>query len=415
MGCFNATCIVSNLQIEAGDKVRFLALTQSRYNRPNENCCYVSGRWQLRGPAIRAEYNDYGSIEDYKDDLVTKLFFKSFDLDAVEKGVGDNTCHDVQVRHGMSHDDWLTALWEGRVYVKDLPDYEPTFFAEHEAEKKVNEGIPTLAGLEELFKKHDVKIVTSRDDVPEDGFILNEISKGFVRIRFSGYSQETEELEKLLPVLHTANYAAMITCGTASSANYAEILVTPLPCRYRILSTGLAESKDKNPERPVTQVMIREDVWQILLGMTAESYDGNFTIKEFKAAAKEAMEKELEFFPAKPGDDQLYMTRILSRDRSNLFLTAIKSFDISGFSLEESFKFVFQYREDLEELESYVMELAELAYVQMIYSSIHGQWHPSSNNGQEGKWKRHREFLTKLLDIKGKWEDELEEDQEEEV
>ena len=59
MGSFNATCIVSNLPIEYGDKVRFLALTESAYHKGNEHICYVGGRWQVRGAPIKAKYNDY--------------------------------------------------------------------------------------------------------------------------------------------------------------------------------------------------------------------------------------------------------------------------------------------------------------------------------------------------------------------
>jgi hypothetical protein len=88
MGSFNATCIVSNLAIEHGTPVRFLALTENRWHRGNEHICYVSGRWQLRCPPLRAEYNDYGSIEHIKKRLANRVFFESLSGDCVEKGMG---------------------------------------------------------------------------------------------------------------------------------------------------------------------------------------------------------------------------------------------------------------------------------------------------------------------------------------
>src|SRR5512140_3497244 len=102
MGSFNATCIISGLPIEAGTPVRYLALTQNNTNKPNGHSCYVHGRWQLRCPPLKAQYNDYGSIEHIKKRFTNRVFFESLSVDCVEKGVGDNQCHDVQVRPGMS-------------------------------------------------------------------------------------------------------------------------------------------------------------------------------------------------------------------------------------------------------------------------------------------------------------------------
>src|ERR1700743_832840 len=120
MGSFNATCIVSGLQIEAGDEVRYLVLARNAYAPDgNGHCCYVTGRWQLHGVPIRAKYNDYGSVEDIVPGFTSDLFFKGLAMAAVEVGIGDNSCHDVAVREDMDQKSWLKALWEGRVKVDD--------------------------------------------------------------------------------------------------------------------------------------------------------------------------------------------------------------------------------------------------------------------------------------------------------
>jgi hypothetical protein len=118
MGCFNYVCCISGLPIEAGTLVRFLALTQTEWYRPNEHICYVTGRWQPRTAPLKARYNDYGSVEDVESDLTERVFWGSFKADVVEVGVGKNKCHDVAVRKEMQRGEWLEALWEGRVFVK---------------------------------------------------------------------------------------------------------------------------------------------------------------------------------------------------------------------------------------------------------------------------------------------------------
>ena len=50
--------------------------------------------------------------------------------------------------------------------------------------------------------------------------------------------------------------------------------------------------------------------------------------------------------------------------------------------------------------------MAETIYVEWVYSSIHGQWHPTTNSGQDAMWDEHRAFMKSLMKIKGKWEDE---------
>jgi hypothetical protein len=419
MGSFNATCIVSNLPIEAGTPVRFLALTRSAYNEGNEHICYVGGRWQLRGAPIKAEYNDYGTIENWEKSVTTKLFFKSLDSDAVEKGVGDNQCHDVHVREGMSEDEWLDALWEGRVEVVDYGRRTKSDKPFVVKDEHVRKGVPTIHRIEKIIVDAGFKNTTEYNGA---GYTVDDVIYGFVRVRYGRHHTDSVELEKLVPFIQKAGYAAMVTCGSGYYSNHSEILVAPMPgVDERGISQssfGLAGREDHHKPRPVSLAMIREDVWQILLNTPLKTWRGEWNFAKMKEDALKAVdehfEREEKIKAAKPEDKM----RLIFRDyddynRDNLFTSATSPYEgESGFTLRAAFKFALEQNLPKEVLQQYVVDLAETAYVQLVYSHLHGQWHPTTNSGQDGNWKEHRDFLQKLQGIKGKWEDE--EDYEEE-
>jgi hypothetical protein len=435
MGSFNATCIISNLQIEAGTPVRYLALTGSAFHRDgNDYICYVGGRWQLRGPPIRAQYNDYGSIEHLKKRLTNRVFFDSLARDCVEKGVGDNQCHDVQVRRNMTHKQWLEALWEGRVYVTDWrksDNWPPKDWKPEEPP----EGMPSLSRIEKILKDNNLPVVV---DYGAEGFVIDELSRGFIRIRYGRHSDNEEgALQPVLPLLNAAGYVSMITCGTGRYQNHAEILVAPKPAPeggkdsqgrdIHFFSQGVSDDDDKDYHRPrpVSQAMIREDVWQILLKTTIKSWRKDFTFADVEEAATEVLDQELAWraeekaFQARDPKDVLeaernemvnkvFRRRMGTReDTENIFRSCLQAHEgVSGFSLKEAFEFGLELSENREELEGFITDMAETAYVQVAYAHLHGQWHPTTNSGQDANWKQHRAFLKALMKIKGGHEEE---------
>lgn len=423
MGCFNATCIVSGLAIEAGDPVRFLALSESRYHKGNEHICYVTGRWQPRTAPLRAEYNDYGSIENIWESLSKRVFFKSFDLDAIEKGVGDNQCHDVHVRKGMSQDEWLEALWEGRVFVDDDAEMRNPNFVHEDKDEYHRKGIPTLACIEKVLKEADLPVTT---EYGAKGFVIDDVTEGFIRVRNGRFEedQKTKALEKALKVIQAAGYAGMIMCGTGNYANNAEILVAPKPgtvnengSQFRLSVAGLNKEHSKS-ERAVSQAMIREDVWQILLNMTLKNWDGECTYEIVRDQARKALandrerKKNLETV-TDPEVKALQALRFSLRveDDKNIFIHGLlPQMGASGFYFRQAYELGQELATSDAELEAFVDDLAEMMFVQLAYSHIHGQWHPMTNSSQDGNWEAHRAFLSKLAEIKGKWE--VDEDEE---
>jgi hypothetical protein len=63
MGCWNATCNISNLPICKEDKIVFIPLIQTTKNT-KFNACYPTDNFVPFSFAISGKYNDYGGIED---------------------------------------------------------------------------------------------------------------------------------------------------------------------------------------------------------------------------------------------------------------------------------------------------------------------------------------------------------------
>lgn len=414
MGCFNATCIISNLPIEDGTKVRFLALAQSAINAPNDHSCYVGGRWQLHGVPLKARYNDYGSVNKIQDSFTTRMFFEGLKRGVVEKGVGENQCHDVEVRAEMSPNKWLEALWEGRVEVLDYG--RPTEGKEW-TPSEPPEGVPSLRRIEKLMNDAGRPVVT---DYGVEGYILDQVSIGFIRIRCSGYEkQKTDGMQDIPPILHAAGYAAMVTMGTGSYGRQSvEVLVAPLPQKgVHIHATGLAPDRHMRlfEPRPVSQAMIREDVWQILLSTPVDVRFNEYTVEKMRESALTALEEDNAFKaslnkPELSADDRLDLVcrRDLAIESSqNLFLDCIRGHEgASGYTLRAAYRLAQTLAQNPEELRAYLIDMADTVYVQEVYSGLYGQWHPSTNNSQEGFWDEHRAFRLKLAEIKGQYEDD---------
>lgn len=120
MGCFASACCVSGLPVEAGDPVRWLLLVEN-LDATGSFISQPHGRWVPRTWPLRAVYNDYGSIEEWDEDLAD-LVLQGLSEDVLEREQGPNPHHDVAVRRGMTFQEVLVAVWEGCVRVREHPD-----------------------------------------------------------------------------------------------------------------------------------------------------------------------------------------------------------------------------------------------------------------------------------------------------
>lgn len=414
MGSFNGVCIVSNLPIEGGTPIRFLALTKNRYHRDHEYICYVSGRWQLRCPPLRGAYNDYGTIDDIKPGLVERVFFTSFDRDIIEKGVGDNTCHDVHVRAGMSQKEWLNALWEGRVEVEDTyawPALSGEALAAWKAREPKEPLIPTIRRVEKALQDGGLSVSTSDE---KSGFVIDEPCYGYIRVRDSScedYKKHTESLGRALKAITKAGFSGMITAGDGSYQHNVELIVAPPPGTKFHGHIGPNDPlKSYSNPRPVSQAMIREDVWQLLLRPTKSWHHGKVTIERLKEDAKTYFVKKKELEKAEDEAKSGEWGKVMKM-RDELEASLFGSFlrhpePVSGFSLKKSLDLALELAKTDEERDEFINDLCETFLVESNYSILHGQWHPTTNGSQDRNWDEVRAFHLQLSKIKGNWEDE---------
>jgi hypothetical protein len=401
MGSFAFTCCVSGLPIEYGDPVRYFLLTQNPYNQAAENCCYIHDRWVPRTFPLRAKYNDYGSVEKLQEGVQQKLWFEGFDVDLVKRGVGENTCHDVPVRKNMSLEMLLTALWEGRVLVKDLQGVRVK--KGDIPEPKVQAGIPTTNRISEVIQKAGLKLT---DGNFAEGYKVSLQRRGVVRVRYEEFNRETQlkALEKLQT--HLGEYASMITVGEEPYQGDSELIVAPKPARYEHFSRRKLVTHRR---LAVAQAMIREDVWQALTKRTYDSWKGQYKVEDFLKSIKEALVTVRQFFEDSP-DFPPHLV-IGGNDLSTLTTKDLVPFVVG---LGYHFRIMARKKDVLdEEMEDFLQTAAEFSFIHAHLASVRYMWSPSSSNGpQFGEWDKHADFLGMLKYIADqKWAEQKEEEE----
>lgn len=413
MGSFNAVCIVSGLPIEGGDKVRYLVLARSPFHPDgNDHVNYVSGRWKLFGIPVRAEYNDYGSVTKMEEGYAAGFLFAALRDHSVERGVGDNECHDLEVVADMGKKAWLKALWEGRVHVKECHPRS----ADGESTWEPTVGVPTFKRIKACLAAAGHPIQSRDEEEPYvEGFVVDDTSPGFVRVRPGGYGTELK-VEDVLPALHKAGYAAMVVAGSGSYSRDSELLVGPLPPKDENVHIHVRPygSDDDMPHtvatRPASQAMIREDVWQILLSLPGWS---DRTVEDMRRDAISALEEailEQEEDEEEPADQKEALgklneklKRMLDRENkreTNFFREVVRDGRIGtiGFGLQDAFDSAVE-APDLDKAKAFVQEIAETAFAQFAFDSLGGQWQPRSNGGQDPNWEGHHGYLLRLADL----------------
>jgi len=401
MGSFDFTCCVSGLSIGAGDDVRYLLLTEHPFHKPAEHTCYIHDRWIPRTFPLKAEYNDYGSVENVQEGLAQDIWFDGFKLDLVERGPGDNTCHDVPVRKDMGLGQMLEALWEGRVLVHQRGGRRLTKKerkAIPKSKRKVHKGIPTMKRVRRIIEKAGLPL---SDGDFKEGYMVSVQTRGFIRVRWEEFQNNEENLLKLRPLL-SERFATMITVGTGSYADKAEMIVAPKPLpdpeRYEISFKykGISHRKVH-----VAQAMIREDVWQAILSMEFKSWrkETPTNVEGFRKAAREFWD-ELKAIDAIEDVHAQVMRRMdLDLVRSkNVVAAWTKNEFVEG--LGTHFELMRQKNPNEDDLRDFLNTVGEMAFVQHVLSQIRYQWRPSDGSGpQIGEWKLHEEFCKKMKEV----------------
>lgn len=479
MGSFDYTCAISGLPIGANDDVRFILLQASPYTRGGCHADSVEC-WYLRAPPIRAKYNDYGSVESIHpdDESLVQLWLDGLKVDLIEKGVGDNTCHDVAVRRDMTFDELREALWENRVEVRrELDSDRHTRFAKLMAKyrktpEELGHGIPSIQRIEEVIKNSadievtvegnviktaegvELNLIYKKEDGTKDNYLLSkfekrwkhstdnkyslnistlgiddgqlivdEIQPGEIRVRVGGYAGLEESLIYLNPLLEKLqkDYAAVITCGSGSYSERAELSVRPKPGTKRsdgqYFSLYYHNGSDKGPEKLLVRAcMVREDVWQAILTMGVEAWTKNYKtvrhyIDNYRTAAKEAWDEFNKRFINKEkrtdldentiklfGNFYLYAWKIWWHDSYNPVGSLVcDNPSIGAFGMNTSFAMMANSLPEQKDIDNFCNVIAETALISDVLRTIRMSWRPEGNTfPQFGKWEAHRDFHLKM-------------------
>lgn len=112
MGCWNKTCGISNLHINAGDRVYVVVLEEGSHHER----CYSTAFWSPVMLPFLSTYNDYGGGEDSHKNI--EYILKGLKEQLVEMPLGENQYHDIAVSADkMNEELFFEAVHEGRLKV----------------------------------------------------------------------------------------------------------------------------------------------------------------------------------------------------------------------------------------------------------------------------------------------------------
>lgn len=265
MGCYDYTCAVSALPISAGTPVVALLIQESRWSDREP--------WVVRSLPVYARYNDYGSIEDYPEDIRVRAWTESLKHDAIEKGVGDNEFHDLGYRpHTATFANLLDAMHsQDRANVCVASDWRlrrsTVSGSSTWTPPAPPKGVPTISAIEEALG--DLKSAVLVDSTNTHEF----------RVRASSYNEDAKPQEDHYALMEAClallapEYAVMHSCGSGNYSGDSELVVRPRPGTKD--SKGFRVTVYSDREKPKDQtrvqfVLIRRDVWDFLL--TEKSY-----------------------------------------------------------------------------------------------------------------------------------------------
>jgi len=119
MGLLAFRCGISGLPIEMGDRVMFMLLTRNPMNIIPHRACVATDLWFPRTYPVRSEYNGDGLVKNIENMDQIKTWLDVLNTDLITVGEGKNNICDVATYKDMKFDDFLWALWNGRIVVRE--------------------------------------------------------------------------------------------------------------------------------------------------------------------------------------------------------------------------------------------------------------------------------------------------------
>lgn len=242
---------------------------------------------------FRAEYNDYGSIQNInpEDQVLVDLAMAQLSQYAVEMPQGENPYHDPGVNpKAITPEMAWNALWENRLFVRQqkYSQTPPAF--------KVPKGIPTWKRVLKITAKCEKK----GDLIP--GTIATRIAYGLVSVSYHGeYTKKGDWYKAIRPILEakyrvTERYEYGLErhkedLEKSPDKDYGDVWFEVAPkdvpegslpenphriARDKRLLSSLVTSNRVYVDKtlPVTWAFIREDVWQAILPLGGPNYTG---------------------------------------------------------------------------------------------------------------------------------------------
>lgn len=440
MGHFSQTCLISHLPITGGTPIRVCLLSSSPYGGGRDR---HGEAWSFRSIPFRAEYNDYGSIENVhpEDEVLVDLAIAQFNRDAIEIPQGDNPYHDPPVTRGMPAEGWWDALWEGRLRVRETYG--------RSLKVKVPKGLPTWRRVAKLTNR----AVAQGKLIP--GSTPNRIAYGLVRVTYHGkwddrgvwYAAIRPILERHYKVTeryeHGPKYhqELMEKCPDKDWAVYGDVWfeVSPKdgpyppvsPARERREQTLLHAIENSNGViRGVRRTcdigwaFIREDVWQAVLPLGGPNYTGwgdSPTVESEKAKLTDSIARAAE--SAKMWEEIKAIPK--GEGRASALLDILDGIDLAHLGgvkpcLEDKYPALNSSPPFMEGMAGQVSDLmnrlstgtatreqgdrvvqavAEYAVVRSIMSTVCIAPHPTHGGPQDGAWEAHVAFHNALTPV----------------
>lgn len=389
MGSFDFTCCVSGLPISSGDPVKYILLTENPYE--DNIVCNSHDMWFPRTWPLRGQYDTYGSIENYDEGCPSAYsIVEGLNIDLVELGMGNNACHDIPTRKGMSLHEILNAILEGRLKVIRDTRKEATQYPD---------GVPSLLKIEKLISQNgfEYKIATSYGS---PGFFVDERQWGWVRVRWAPYKDKQAHLEKLLPVLQQ-HYSAMLTVGTGRYADDVEIQVMPKPS---IKGSRLLLDEPQEKPLQIGQGMIHQGVWDEVIGRSPSFEIVRQEVQEewnAQIAEESPLEKELN---TESGINVRKWLRIARADKSSASYLINKEKIPYTLGLAAHFDLITKkHRQNPftdNQVKDFLDDVTGFTILHEIIDPIRYWWRPSFSCGpQLGEYDKHAIWHTKLADI----------------
>ena len=107
MGCWNGTCVLTNLPIMADEEVIVLLLNEGKsYDKYVGNHCHSNTYYSLLPLFFEGKYNDYGAVEECHGEFVQDI------EDYIKKSLigmelGENQYHDIEISKDKFDIDFL--------------------------------------------------------------------------------------------------------------------------------------------------------------------------------------------------------------------------------------------------------------------------------------------------------------------